>query len=106
MPKEFAEFVNEPNDSKYFRWLGAHQQHGLVMNRYAKPSENYLNVHKADCSYIQLWRDSASGYTHTTRGYGKVCSDSMDVLKRWAQVNVGLKARSTKRCHCWKQKSN
>src|ERR1017187_1853474 len=100
MPQECQEFVKEPNDDRYFQWLASHQRRGLVMNRMAKPSEAYLNVHKASCRSIQSWRDSQSGYTHTTRGYGKVCAESMGALQRWVR-KAGIEPRLTRRCHCW-----
>lgn len=90
-------FADQSSDKDYFSWLNLNPN-GFVMNSMAKPSVFYINIHRATCPSIRQWEHSTSGYTHTTKTFGKVCALSEEELREWAKENLGSEAKPTRNC--------
>jgi hypothetical protein len=86
-------FVND--DMGYLDWLETHQD-GFVVNAYAKPTADYLILHRADCHTIN--GKPARGDSWTTRGYAKVCATSIQALETWAREETGGALHPCKFC--------
>ena len=73
------------DDAGYLAWVGAHPR-GYVVNAEGIPKASYLKVHRASCTWMS-GRGKPGAYTE--RDYIKVCSTSLQMLRGWAQAEVG-----------------
>jgi probable F420-dependent oxidoreductase len=87
-------FVND--DKGYLDWLVAHQD-GFVVNAFARPTADYLMLHRADCHTIN--GKPARGDSWTRRGYAKICASSIQELTDWARQETGGALQPCGTCH-------
>ena len=86
-----VQFENE--DVAYRAWIDGNA-HGFVVNSCAKPSPDYLKMHRACCPSISrpdrdIW---------TSGQYIKTCSADRASLESWARDHV--LGTCTSGCHC------
>jgi hypothetical protein len=67
-------------DQAYLDWIDRHQ-HGFVVNAYRNLSPGYLRLHRASCGTIS--GIPARGSTWTDGDFVKVCSETIEDLRRW-----------------------
>ncbi len=76
--------VFDDDDGPYLAWLREHPD-GYVLNRRRGKSDDYLVLHRASCQRVQDYNEMARPGGFTTRGYIKVCSDSLAELQQYAR---------------------
>jgi 5-methylcytosine-specific restriction protein A len=80
--------VFDNRDKPYLAWLKSHPS-GFVLNRRRGKSDGYLVLHRATCAKIQDYNEMARPGGFTTRGYIKICADTVEELHLYARVRGG-----------------
>jgi hypothetical protein len=70
-------------DEEYLEWVDPHNHpDGYVMIVDLRPNvASWISVHSAQCHTVNRERNDGKEWTKT---YAKVCSDDLELLKRWA----------------------
>ena len=83
-------------DEAYLNWIDQHQ-HGFVVNAYRNLNPGYLMLHRASCGTIS--GTPAHGTTWTNGDFVKICAESAEDLRSWAQRKTAGTLTPCKRCH-------
>lgn len=73
------------NDGDYSAWLSANPS-GFVLNtRSRKDDPAYMVLHRSSCRTISSLKGLAASGGFTERAYKKICSDTVEELRRWVR---------------------
>ena len=74
------------SDQEYKNWINDNQV-GFVLNTTTIPDPTYMVLHAHTCRTINIPISTASENSFTQKDYIKVCSTTIDHLRKWVSKN-------------------
>ena len=84
------------DDPGFIKWVNTHPT-GWVLNIRRRQDPKYVVLHRATCRTL-VQREGVPAGGFTSRGYRKVCAESVESLREWAAANGRPNHTFSKEC--------